>query len=154
MPDMLGSPQTSRIEPATAFYGDTSCLGDDETRRSTLSVVLNHQFRRHVIARGAPTRQWGHPNTVRTIDCANLDWVEQCGHRLYLIAVTHRTEYTKSRLGQFGRIQSAITHNNQKTHNSPYVQIAFGKTGHKRTWQRQYPARCSRCCLPFYTLKL
>jgi len=56
IPDVLGSPQISRIGPATACYGDGGCLGDDETRRSTLGVVLNHQFRRHVIAHGAPTR--------------------------------------------------------------------------------------------------
>src|ERR1700751_5747583 len=76
--DLRLCPQPWRIGPAESFRADRSGLGDDQSSRSTLRVILRLQGRGHMIVRSRthPSER-RHDDAVRKIEASHPIWCEQ-----------------------------------------------------------------------------
>src|ERR1700693_4250716 len=77
--DLLPSPQSWRIGPAKSFRANRGGLGDDQSGRSTLRVILRLQGRGHMIMRlRTHPGEWRHDDAVRKIEVSHPIWCEKC----------------------------------------------------------------------------
>src|ERR1700688_1102599 len=70
--DLLLRPQSWRIGPAKSFRANRGGLGDDQSGRSTLRVILRLQGRRHMIVRlRTHPSERRHDDAVRKIEVSH-----------------------------------------------------------------------------------
>src|SRR5579864_6580373 len=105
--DLLLRPEAGCIGPAKSFRANRGGLGDDQSSRSTLRVVLCLQGRGHVIMRSRThPGEWRHNDAVRKIEVSHSIWCKKrlirhhmnsCIDRLHLlIEITSITSGTAS----------------------------------------------------------
>src|ERR1700692_1943365 len=76
--DLLLRPQSWRIGPAKSFGANRGGLGDDQSGRSTLRVILCLQGRGHMIMRlRAHPSERRHDDTVGKIEVSHPIWCEE-----------------------------------------------------------------------------
>src|ERR1700679_1324006 len=76
--DLLLGPQPRRIGPAESFGANRGGLGDDQSGRSTLRVILRLQRRGHMIMRlRTHPSERGHDDAVRKIEVSHSIWYEK-----------------------------------------------------------------------------
>src|ERR1700722_6183803 len=76
--DLLLCPQSRRIGPAKSFRADRRGLGDDQSGRCTLRVILRLQVRGHMIVRlRAHPGERRHDDAVRKVEVAHPIWHEK-----------------------------------------------------------------------------
>src|SRR5882672_12388069 len=76
--DLLVRPEAWCVGPAKSFRANCRGLGDDQSGRSTLRVVLCLQGRGHVIMRlGTHPGERRHNDAVRKIEVAHPIWCEK-----------------------------------------------------------------------------
>src|SRR5258708_29064890 len=76
--DLLLRPQSWRIGPAKSFRTNRSGLGDDQSGRSTLRVILRLQGRGHMIMRlRTHSGERRHDDAVRKIEVSHPIWCEE-----------------------------------------------------------------------------
>src|ERR1700751_1921572 len=91
--DLLLCPQSGRIGPAKSFRANRSGLGDDQSGRSTLRVILRLQGRGHMIMRSRTHRsERPHDEAVRKIELSHPIWCEQWLIRHLSNSCDRRTE--------------------------------------------------------------
>src|ERR1700722_17013666 len=77
--DLLLRPEAGCIGPAKSFRTNRGGLGDDQSGRSTLRVILCLQRRGHMIMRlRAHPGEWRHDDAVRKIEVSHPIWCEKC----------------------------------------------------------------------------
>jgi hypothetical protein len=74
----LGGRVDSRlgIEGRVALY-DHRGLGNDQSRQSTLGVILGHESARHMVRFGAAARERSHENAIGDFDGSELERLEK-----------------------------------------------------------------------------
>src|ERR1700746_508905 len=76
--DLLLCPQPWRIGPAKSFRADRSGLGDDQSGRSALRVILSLQGRGHMIVRlRAHPSERCHNDAIRKVEVSHPIWHEK-----------------------------------------------------------------------------
>src|SRR5258708_37887264 len=76
--DLLLCPQSWCIGPAKSFRANRGSLGDDQSGRSTLRVILRLQGRGHMIMRlRTHPSERRHDDAVRKIEVSHPIWCEQ-----------------------------------------------------------------------------
>src|SRR5277367_4680512 len=76
--DLLLCPQSWRIGPAKSLRANRGSLGDDQSGRSTLRVILRLQDRGHMIMRLCThPGERRHDDAVRKIEVSYPIWCEQ-----------------------------------------------------------------------------
>src|ERR1700683_1356391 len=76
--DLLLRPESWRIGPAESFGANRGGLGDDQSGRSTLRVILHLQRRGHMIMRlRTHPSERGHDDAVRKIEVSHSIWYEK-----------------------------------------------------------------------------
>src|SRR5258708_11928011 len=76
--DLFLRPQAWRISPAKSFRANRSGLGDDQSGRSTLRVILRLQGRGHMIMRlRTHPGERRHDDAVRKIELSHPIWCEK-----------------------------------------------------------------------------
>lgn len=75
--DLRIGPDARRAREAAALAADARGLADDQASAGALCVVVRHERRRHMVARGAAPRQRCHEDAVGCRDAADANRVEQ-----------------------------------------------------------------------------
>src|ERR1700751_407481 len=76
--DMLLRPEAWCIGPAKSFRANRGGFGDDQSRRSTLRIILRLQDRGHVIMwLGTHPGERRHDDAVRKIEASHAIWCEE-----------------------------------------------------------------------------
>ncbi|MPM98679.1 hypothetical protein SDC9_145867 [bioreactor metagenome] len=83
--NLLGRPDTRRVEVTLRHRRNRAGLGDDQAGARALAVILDGQRAGAVAGNGAIARQRRHHDTVGEGDVADLDGIEQGGHALLLV---------------------------------------------------------------------
>ena len=93
---LLIGPYAGRMRVADALGRDRSRFGDDEAGGSALRVIVAHQRVRNPTWAGRSiSRQRRHDNAVGNLEIANLQRVEQGGHRGSISGLNARATASK-----------------------------------------------------------
>src|SRR6202140_5307185 len=94
--DLLLGPEAWCIGPAKSFRANRGGLGDDQSSRSTLRIILRLQGRGHVIMRlGTHPGERRHDDAVRKIEVSHSIWCEKRLIRRHMNSCVERLNVLK-----------------------------------------------------------